>query len=83
MQSVPHDRRLTISYEAFCKDPRAFYEQITERLSSLALSTNAPAYAGPDYFRVTNQWRLEEYSRQEAEEACSAMQEWAFRAVPC
>lgn len=81
MQSVPEDRRLTISYEAFCNDPRAVHEQITERLSRLGLSTNAPAYTGPDSFRITNQWRLEEYSRQEAEEACSRMRAWAEMAI--
>lgn len=83
MQSVPDERRLTVSYEAFCNDPRAFYEQIEERLCRLGPATHAPDYTGPDSFQVTNQWRLEEYSRKEAEEAFSTMQEWVFRAVSC
>ena len=83
MQSVPDDRRLTIAYEAFCKDPRGCYEQITERLNKLGQPTEALSYTGPESFRITNQWRLQEYSRGEAEAACSAMQEWASRAVSC
>ena len=82
MQSMPDDRRLTISYEAFCKDPRACYERITEQLHHLGLSPHAPAYAGPDSFRVTNQWRLDEYSKFQAEEAYAEMEAWVSRAVP-
>lgn len=82
MRSVPAHRRLTIAYEAFCEDPRASHERITERLHALGPSTNRPDYKGPDSFQITNQWRLAEYSRQEAEAAWSAMQEWAYRAIP-
>ena len=82
MQSVPDDRKLTISYEAFCNNPRACHERITKQLHHLGLSPHVPAYAGPDSFRVTNQWRLDEYSEFQAEEAYAAMEAWVSCAVP-
>lgn len=81
MQSVPDNRRLTVPYESFCKDPRSYYEQVIERLRELGWSTKEHPYVGPESFQITNHWRLDEYSQEEAEEASAAMQEWASRAV--
>lgn len=80
MQGVPDDRTLSIPYEAFCENPETFYRQISQRLRDLGWSANPPGYAGPDSFRTTNQWRLEEYSREEAEQAWQRMRTWADRA---
>ena len=75
MRSVPPHRRLTIAYEAFCEDPRACYDAIAERLRGLGHSTDVPAYAGPESFEVTNQWRLEEHSQTEVLKAFTRMSE--------
>ena len=81
MRSVPAQRRLTIAYEDFCKDPRSCHEKLKAKLCDMGPSTGLPSYDGPGSFHATNQWRLKEYSQQEAEAAWSRMQSWAEQKI--
>ena len=77
MQSIPDGRTLSIPYEEFCENPEACYRRISQRLRGLRSYPNPPDYAGPSSFEPTNQWRLKEYSREEAEQAWHKMNSWA------
>ena len=69
---LPERKKLTVQYEDFCKRPEYFYKEIISRLKSQAdISALASTdYAGEKKFSNTNQWVLEEYSREQAERAC-------------
>lgn len=82
MQSVPDNRRISISYEEFCTKPEVYYEQIFGRLGNISPSPSSPPkYSGRDSFETTNQWRLKDYSQQDAEAAWSTMHQWAHNTV--
>jgi len=77
LESVPEKRRLAVPYEAFCKNPRIYFERIKDQLTTLGLPISAASYVGPESFQVTNHWRLKEYSQQEAAAAWARMRAWA------
>ena len=57
LAQVDPARRLDVSYEAFCADPGAVWDQITQRLRAQGMSADWP-YTGPQRFPDTNQCRL-------------------------
>lgn len=62
-------KKLVVHYEDFCEQPEHYYKEITRKFieQKCALATDIPEYSGEVSFSNTNVWRLEEYSREEAE----------------
>lgn len=82
LQSLPDNQKITICYETFCNNPRAYHEKLIEQLSDFGVSKVIPNYVGPSTFPVSDQWRLQEYSQQEAEATWVKMQDWANKEIP-
>jgi hypothetical protein len=49
LESVSEDRKISVSYEAFCDNPSELYEALQERLKMFDLGP----YTGPDSFEVS------------------------------
>lgn len=66
-RSLPETQKLVVPYEDFCLRPEYYYSEITRRLVDHGGVKEVFKYRGDASFSNTNQWRLEEYSREEAE----------------
>ncbi|MFD2632143.1 sulfotransferase [Idiomarina piscisalsi] len=67
--ALPDHKKLVVQYEDFCQRPKSYYNEITQKLiqqNGLA-ADQVPKYSGEKSFSNTNQWRLAEYSQEEAE----------------
>ena len=69
ISALPDSSKLVIQYEDFCKRPEYYYNEITRRLIEQGgvNSEQVPEYCGEARFSNTNNWRLEEYSQDNAE----------------
>ncbi len=54
IQNVPESRRIKITYEEFCKNPKSFYGEIIERLKALGLDYSNEPYRGQESFTISN-----------------------------
>ncbi|WP_458735146.1 sulfotransferase [Zobellella taiwanensis] len=66
---LPDHKKLVIQYEDFCLRPEHYYNEIIRRLGEQGgiMEDSIPVYTGEASFSNTNHWRLEEYTRAEAE----------------
>lgn len=72
LESIPEHKKLVIRYEDFCREPASYYAEIVGRLrEQQGLSEGRHEYAGETHFEHTNRWRLEEYTRRQAEDIYS------------
>jgi hypothetical protein len=70
LDSLTSSRKLLVQYEDFCEDPAAYFRRLVDKLREQGgLPERDYQYNGPTYFRNTNQWHLEEYTRAKAEVA--------------
>lgn len=69
--ALPEHKKLIVQYEDFCQRPEFYYDEITSKLRSQAdISALAGAdYSGEKHFSNSNQWVLEEYSKEQVERA--------------
>lgn len=67
--TLPVHNKLAIKYEDFCQRPEHYYKEITSRLIEQGgeIMSPVPEYTGERRFANSNYWRLEEYSREDAE----------------
>ncbi|TVU91622.1 sulfotransferase [Vreelandella titanicae] len=66
--ALPDNKKLVIQYEDFCQRPEYYYNEITRRLAEQN-NVNMellPRYTGETGFFNTNNWRLVNYSLEEA-----------------
>lgn len=66
--ALPDNKKLVIQYEDFCQRPEYYYNEITRRLAEQN-NVNMellPRYTGETSFFNTNNWRLLNYSLEEA-----------------
>ncbi len=71
IDNIPDHKKLVVQYEEFCKRPEYYFKEIARRLVKQGgVDAEAvPEYTGDAEFSNTNRWRLDEYSRAEAERA--------------
>lgn len=77
LQSVPPVRQIDIPYEEYCKDPARYCDQVAAALQELGAEVSRSSGEAIGPFACTNQWRLEEYTREEAEATWTRMRQWA------
>lgn len=70
---LPKHKKLVVKYEDFCQRPEHYYNEIIRRLVEQGgiRKDSIPVYTGEASFSSTNHWRLEEYTRAEAERVYS------------
>ncbi|EON93920.1 hypothetical protein MARLIPOL_01285 [Marinobacter lipolyticus SM19] len=67
--ALPSHRKLEVQYEDFCRRPGYYYNEITRRLIEQGgvSADKVPVYSGETSFSNANRWRLEGYSKRDAE----------------
>lgn len=65
---LPDHKKLVVRYEDFCQRPEHYYNEITRRIVELGgIDDKFDSYNGEISFLNSNIWRLEEYSKANAE----------------
>ena len=73
LQDLPDAQKIIVPYEEFCRDTRPWFELIRSRITAPAETSGLPSPRNPsDSFSHHNQWRLLEYTQQQAEQAIAA-----------
>lgn len=72
---LPEHRKLIVKYENFCSNPQRCFDELVSKLAAQnGIDQPVFPYKGVKGFDHTNYWRLEEYSRQDAENAYARWQ---------
>lgn len=73
LDKVPESQKLSVEYEDFCRRPEYYFHKIIQKLSlQNGISLDVPhEYHGEATFSCQNTWKLDEYSRIDAERAYS------------
>lgn len=67
--NLPDRKKLVVEYEDFCQRPEDYYKKITRKLVEQRGDYEIPKYSGKSIFLNANQWRLKEYTIEEAKSA--------------
>jgi len=65
LASLPEEKKLIVDYEDFCERPLHYFGALAGRLKAQGYKGRL-AYGGPEQFKHTNTWKLNEYSYEEA-----------------
>ncbi|MGM0953486.1 MAG: sulfotransferase [Pseudomonadota bacterium] len=78
MASLDDHKKLLVQYEEFCRNPEIVYNQIASALCDCSGSEqpSVDAYRGGEMFQDTNEWRLDDYSFEEAVSAYDRMKSY-------
>lgn len=74
INNIPEHKKLIVKYEEFCLQPANYYAMIVNKLHEQeGLHDTDNAYAGEQFFKNTNHWRLKEYSLSDAKKAYDSL----------
>jgi hypothetical protein len=69
LASIPDERKVQVSYEAFCHDPQPYLEKLAAALEALGSDWSVREAERNGPFPCANEWRLTGYTRGQAEDA--------------
>ena len=79
-RQLPDKQALVVPYEAFCADTQPVFDALQQRLSRPSAHSGLPAARNPSaQFHHQNSWRLEAFTREQAEQALENATEHYFR----
>lgn len=77
LTNIDPAKKLVISYEDFCKDPKAFFGHIADK----CFNNKNYSYNGQTSFENTNAWFIREYSKAQVEAVYQRFQEYGLSSI--